>query len=64
VVGVAAGALGIVELVLASWCIVAGAVLGDEALRFSCVGCGVLITALACARLSGATRPPDDRGVR
>jgi|SRR5919197_1165008 hypothetical protein len=51
----------VVELVLGSWCIAAAALLGDEALRFTCVVAGVVITALTCARLCGITTPPDDR---
>jgi hypothetical protein len=55
---------GIVELVVASWCIAAGAVLGGAALRVSCILTGVVIAAVACARLSGATTPPNDRSAR
>ena len=53
---------GIVELVIASWMLVAGVLLGEAALRLSSGLCGVLIGMLALARLCGATAPPRDRG--
>jgi|SRR5919204_5249851 hypothetical protein len=52
---------GLVELVLASWLVVAAVALSAGTVRVSGAICGSLVGALAVARLCGATAPPDDR---